>query len=122
VVVGLRRQADGFTESAFDDAARVFPASFLRLARRSYRGRHLPRRSRSGRFARARRVVWKRTCRARALIFMSSSAFSGKTAVITGAGGTLCSAVAKELARRGAKVALLGRTVASLEGVAREIR
>jgi len=53
---------------------------------------------------------------------MNSSYFAGKTAVVTGAGGTLCSAVAKELARQGARVALLGRTVASLETVATEIR
>jgi NAD(P)-dependent dehydrogenase (short-subunit alcohol dehydrogenase family) len=49
------------------------------------------------------------------------SFFDGQVAVVTGAGGTLCSAVAKELARRGAKVALLGRTLATLEQVAREI-
>jgi NAD(P)-dependent dehydrogenase (short-subunit alcohol dehydrogenase family) len=53
---------------------------------------------------------------------MNTSPFSGKTAVVTGAGGTLCSAVAKELARQGARVALLGRTVASLDAVAAEIR
>jgi NAD(P)-dependent dehydrogenase (short-subunit alcohol dehydrogenase family) len=53
---------------------------------------------------------------------MCSNFFSGKTAVVTGAGGTLCSAVAKDLARQGARVALLGRTVASLEAVAAEIR
>jgi NAD(P)-dependent dehydrogenase (short-subunit alcohol dehydrogenase family) len=53
---------------------------------------------------------------------MNSNFFTGKTAVVTGAGGTLCSAVAKELARQGARVALLGRTVASLEAVAAEIR
>jgi NAD(P)-dependent dehydrogenase (short-subunit alcohol dehydrogenase family) len=52
---------------------------------------------------------------------MADSCFDGEVAVVTGAGGTLCSAVAKELARRGAKVALLGRTLATLEGVAREI-
>lgn len=53
---------------------------------------------------------------------MCSHFFSGKTAVVTGAGGTLCSAVAKDLARQGARVALLGRTVASLEAVAADIR
>jgi NAD(P)-dependent dehydrogenase (short-subunit alcohol dehydrogenase family) len=53
---------------------------------------------------------------------MNSACFAGKTAVVTGAGGTLCSAVAKELARQGARVALLGRTVASLESVAADIR
>lgn len=53
---------------------------------------------------------------------MNSSCFAGKTAVVTGAGGTLCSAVARELARQGARVALLGRTVAALDAVAAEIR
>jgi len=53
---------------------------------------------------------------------MSESFFQGKTAVVTGAGGTLCAAVAKELARLGARVALLGRTVEKLETVAAAIR
>jgi NAD(P)-dependent dehydrogenase (short-subunit alcohol dehydrogenase family) len=48
--------------------------------------------------------------------------FAGKTAVITGAGGTLCSVIAKRLAAQGAKVALLGRTMTALEAVASEIR
>ncbi|MEJ1973375.1 MAG: SDR family NAD(P)-dependent oxidoreductase [Lacunisphaera sp.] len=43
-------------------------------------------------------------------------------AVVTGAAGTLCSELARELARRGAKVALLGRTLAGLEEVAASIR
>lgn len=47
--------------------------------------------------------------------------FDGQTTVITGAGGTLCSEIAKDLARRGAKVALLGRTLSKLEKVAAEI-
>lgn len=53
---------------------------------------------------------------------MSASFFDGKIAVITGAGGVLCSAIARRLAREGAQVALLGRTVASLETVAADIR
>ena len=38
-------------------------------------------------------------------------------AVITGAGGTLCSAMAIDLAKQGIKVALLGRTLSKLEKV-----
>lgn len=53
---------------------------------------------------------------------MSESFFKDKVAVVTGAGGTLCSAIAVELARLGAKVALLGRTVAKLEPVTAAIR
>ena len=41
-----------------------------------------------------------------------------KVAVVTGAGGTLCSAIAKDLARKGAKVVLIGRTREKLEKVA----
>ena len=44
-----------------------------------------------------------------------------KVAVVTGAGGTLCSAIAKDLARQGAKVVLIGRTREKLEKVAAEI-
>lgn len=53
---------------------------------------------------------------------MSAPFFKDKTAVVTGAGGTLCSAVAIELARLGARVALLGRTIGKLESVAAAIR
>lgn len=53
---------------------------------------------------------------------MSDAFFVDKTAVVTGAGGTLGSAVAKNLARCGARVALLGRTAGRLEPVAAEIR
>ena len=47
---------------------------------------------------------------------------SGKVAVVTGAGGVLCSAFAKTLARAGAKVALLDLNEVAAEGYAKEIR
>ncbi len=40
-----------------------------------------------------------------------------KIAVVTGAGGTLCSAISENLARKGAKVVLIGRTREKLEKV-----
>ena len=46
---------------------------------------------------------------------------TGKVAVVTGAGGVLCSEMAKALAQCGAKVALLGRTLEPLEKVAAEV-
>ena len=42
-------------------------------------------------------------------------------AVVTGAGGTLCSEIARNLAKQGVKVALLGRTLTKLEKVKGEI-
>jgi NAD(P)-dependent dehydrogenase (short-subunit alcohol dehydrogenase family) len=45
----------------------------------------------------------------------------GKTAVITGAGGVLCSEIAMALATRGISVALLGRTLKNVQRVADEI-
>ncbi len=53
---------------------------------------------------------------------MSNSFFQDKVIVITGGGGLLCSVIAKDLAGVGAKVALIGRTRATLEAVASEIR
>ncbi len=47
---------------------------------------------------------------------------TGKVAVVTGAGGILCSAFAKVLARAGAKVALLDLNDAAAESYAEEIR
>lgn len=52
---------------------------------------------------------------------MTDPTFKDKIAIVTGAGGTLCSAIAIELARLGAKVALLGRTLDKLESVAQRI-
>ena len=43
--------------------------------------------------------------------------FKKKVAVVTGAGGTLCSEIAKDLARQGAKVVLVGRTKEKLQSV-----
>lgn len=48
--------------------------------------------------------------------------FTGKTAIITGGAGVLCSELARALAACGARVVLLGRTQATLDEVAREIR
>ena len=45
----------------------------------------------------------------------------GKVAVVTGAGGTLCSCIAIDLAKKGAKVVLIGRTAAKLEKTAAAI-
>lgn len=44
-----------------------------------------------------------------------------KVAVITGAGGTLCSEMAKNLAAQGIKVALIGRDLEKLKIVEAEI-
>ena len=46
---------------------------------------------------------------------------TGKVAVVTGAGGVLCSHMAKVLARAGAKVALVNRSDASIIQYAAEI-
>lgn len=48
--------------------------------------------------------------------------FENKIAVVTGAGGTLCSEIARDLAQNGAKVVLVGRTKEKLDAVAAAIR
>ena len=48
--------------------------------------------------------------------------FENKIAVVTGAGGTLCSEIAIQLALEGAKVFLVGRTAEKLEKTAQTIR
>ena len=52
---------------------------------------------------------------------MSENFFAGKIAVVTGAGGLLCSAIAKDLAKKGCKVVLIGRTLEKLQKVEQEI-
>ena len=47
---------------------------------------------------------------------------TGKVAVVTGAGGVLCSDMARALAQCGAKVALIGRTMEPLQEVANTIK
>lgn len=52
---------------------------------------------------------------------MRENFFENKIAVVTGAGGRLCSVIAKDLAAKGCKVALIGRTASKLEAVEKEI-
>ncbi len=47
---------------------------------------------------------------------------SGKIAVVTGGSGILCGAIAKALAARGAKVAILGRNLEKIERTVAEIK
>ena len=50
-----------------------------------------------------------------------NTSFQDKVAVVTGAGGTLCSAIAKHLAALGCRIVLVGRTREKLEAVARDL-
>jgi short-subunit dehydrogenase len=42
---------------------------------------------------------------------MENKIVENKTAVVTGAGGTICSVMAVDLAKKGYKVALVGRNI-----------
>jgi NADP-dependent 3-hydroxy acid dehydrogenase YdfG len=53
---------------------------------------------------------------------MSNPILQGKHAIVFGAAGSVGAAVAKEFAAEGAEVFLAGRTKASLDAVAREIK
>ena len=53
---------------------------------------------------------------------MSSPILQGKHAVVFGAAGSVGAAVAKEFAAEGAEVFLAGRTKASVDAMAREIK
>ncbi len=50
-----------------------------------------------------------------------SKGIKGKTVVITGAGGVLCSEFARHIAKLGGKVALLNRTFSKVEKIANEL-
>lgn len=52
---------------------------------------------------------------------MPDTYFQNKIAVVTGAGGTLCSEIAEDLACKGAEVVLVGRTEEKLRAVADKI-
>jgi NAD(P)-dependent dehydrogenase (short-subunit alcohol dehydrogenase family) len=53
---------------------------------------------------------------------MTTQSSSEKIAVVTGAGGTLCSEMARNLASQGYKVALVGRTLHKLKIIEEEIK
>ncbi len=50
------------------------------------------------------------------------SDFSGKVVVVTGAGGVICSTIARAFAQAGAKVAAVNRTASKVEALADELR
>lgn len=52
---------------------------------------------------------------------MNENYFENQVAVVTGAGGRLCSVIAKDLAKKGCRVALIGRTLEKLKAVEAEI-
>lgn len=52
---------------------------------------------------------------------MNENTFINQVAVVTGAGGRLCSVIARDLAARGCRVVLIGRRAEPLEAVERDI-
>ena len=67
------------------------------------------------------RVIGLAELRGLALGLQSFRPLAGKTAVVTGAAGVLCSVMARDLLKAGASVALLGRTRSKLEDLQRKL-
>lgn len=67
------------------------------------------------------RVIGLAELRGLAMGLQSFRPLAGKTAVVTGAAGVLCSVMARDLLKAGARVALLGRTRSRLEDLRRQL-
>lgn len=67
------------------------------------------------------RVIGLAELRGLAMGLQSFRPLAGKTAVVTGAAGVLCSVMARDLLKAGASVALLGRTRSKLEDLQRKL-
>lgn len=67
------------------------------------------------------RVIGLAELRGLAMGLQSFRPLVGKTAVVTGAAGVLCSVMARDLLKAGARVALLGRTRSKLEDLQRQL-
>lgn len=67
------------------------------------------------------RVIGLAELRGLAMGLQSFRPLAGKTAVVTGAAGVLCSGMARDLLKAGACVALLGRTRSKLEDLQRKL-
>ncbi|WP_417205923.1 mannonate dehydratase [Akkermansia sp.] len=67
------------------------------------------------------RVIGLAELRGLAMGLQSFRPLAGKTAVVTGAAGVLCSVMARDLLKVGASVALLGRTRSKLEDLQRKL-
>lgn len=67
------------------------------------------------------RVIGLAELRGLAMGLQSCRPLVGKTALVTGAAGVLCSVMARDLLKAGARVALLGRTCSKLEELQRKL-